>query len=202
MNATIMKAMDILEEFMTETNTSLLANETSSLPRFWTTSTTCTCRRVCTASFCHACVQLSQCQHTSSDFVRTRVQLSRKHGAAHFLVACCLHAVAPSPGTASRGPRENHEGPGQRPVDQISTTVIDLAQCSGTTRPVHYCRSALNGILVSLPLVLQGRTDFYAAYRVHEQWLRDNVHREASKSSKQASAWEYLESHNYKKLES
>ena len=66
------------------------------------------------------------------------------------------------------------------PENADPATLTDLAMCSGTTRPLHYAKTALNGILVSLPLIPGGRTDFYAAHWVHRQWLQDNAHRKAS----------------------
>ncbi|CAE7234976.1 unnamed protein product [Symbiodinium sp. CCMP2592] len=66
---------------------------------------------------------------------------------------------------------------GNLPEGADESTLVDLRACLGTTRPLHYAQTALNGILMSLPLVLQARTDWYAAHFIHERWLLDNASR-------------------------
>ena len=56
-------------------------------------------------------------------------------------------------------------------------TLVDLAKRNGITRPLRSANNALSNIMVSLPLILLGRSDYYTSHRIHRQWLWDNPHR-------------------------
>ena len=45
------------------------------------------------------------------------------------------------------------------PPGAVESSLVDLAFCAGDTRPLHFMKMALQGIEISVLLVLDGATD-------------------------------------------